>query len=182
MWKEDLFRYEGVKNQNLLVRLKYRFCVPGFVYIYFFRKTQGATNALCRTFYAIFLKLTSYITGIQIPPQAQIGRGFYIGHWGTIIVNPAVKIGKNFTIAPGAVIGNSKGKRGGIPVLGDNVYMCANSVIVGGVKIGNDVFFAPGAFCNFDVPDNSIVLGNPGQIHRRNSSPTAPFIVYPCTA
>lgn len=32
---------------------------------------------------------------------------------------------------------------------------------------------------NFDVPDNSIVIGNPGQIIRRDSSPTAKYMVYP---
>lgn len=45
--------------------------------------------------------------------------------------------------------------------------------------IGNDVLIAPGAFVNFDVPDNSIVIGNPGQIIPRDSSPTEKYIVCP---
>ena len=57
--------------------------------------------------------------------------------------------------------------------------MNANSIIVGGVKVGNNVLIAPGAFVNFDVPDNSIVIGNPGQIIRRETSPTDKYIVYP---
>ena len=56
--------------------------------------------------------------------------------------------------------------------------MNANSVIVGGVKIGNDVLIAPGAFVNFDVPDNSIVIGNPGKIINKDYSPTEKYIVY----
>lgn len=47
-----------------------------------------------------------------------------------------------------------------------------------GVKIGNNVLIAPNAFVNFDVPDNSIVIGNPGQIIIRDSSPSAKYIVY----
>ena len=47
------------------------------------------------------------------------------------------------------------------------------------VNIGNDVLIAPGAFVNFDVPDNSIVIGNPGKIITKNSSPTSKYIVYP---
>ena len=47
------------------------------------------------------------------------------------------------------------------------------------VKIGNNVLIAPGAFVNFDVPDNSIVLGNPGQIIPRKESPTKAYIVFP---
>lgn len=64
-------------------------------------------------------------------------------------------------------------------MIGDNVMMCRNSIIIGGVTIGNNVLIAPGAFVNFDVPDNSIVIGNPGKIIERDSSPTDKYIVYP---
>ena len=45
--------------------------------------------------------------------------------------------------------------------------------------IGNNVLIAPGAFINFDVPDNSIVIGNPGKIVERGESPTSKYIVNP---
>ena len=48
----------------------------------------------------------------------------------------------------------------------------------GWVKIGNNVMIAPGAFVNFDVPDNSIVIGNPGKIIPCDESPTKNYIVY----
>lgn len=38
---------------------------------------------------------------------------------------------------------------------------------------------APGAFVNFDVPDNSIVIGNPGKIIQRDTNPTSNYIVFP---
>ncbi len=98
---------------------------------------------------------------------------------GTIVVNPRTTIGKNFNIAQGVLIGNSEGKKSGVPKFGDNVYCGANSIIIGNAKIGNDVLIAPGAFVNFDVPDNSIVIGNPGKIIQRDSSPTKKYIVYP---
>lgn len=62
--------------------------------------------------------------------------------------------------------------------ISDNVIINANAVVVGGVKIGNNVLVAPNAFVNFDVPDDSIVIGNPGRIITRNSSPTAKYLVY----
>ena len=101
-----------------------------------------------------------------------------IGHFGNIVINPAAKIGRNFNIAQGCLIGNSQGKHAGVPVIGDNVVMGANSIVVGNAVIGNDVLIAPGGFVNFDVPDNSIVIGNPGKIIRRDSSPTVKYIVY----
>ena len=120
-----------------------------------------------------------YNTGIQIPSATKIGSGLKIGHWGTIVVNPGAKIGRNFGIAHGCLIGNSQGKNQGVPTIGNNVSMGANSMILGGVMIGNNVLIAPGAFVNFDVPENSIVIGNPGKIIPRDYSPTAKYMVYP---
>jgi serine O-acetyltransferase len=33
------------------------------------------------------------------------------------------------------------------------------------VNIGNNVLIAPNAYVNFDVPENSMVMGNPGKIY-----------------
>ena len=58
----------------------------------------------------------------------------------------------------------------GVPVLGDLVYVGLNATIVGGVRIGNNVLIAANSFVNFNVPSNSVVLGNPGQIHFKENS------------
>jgi len=116
-------------------------------------------------------------TGIQIPSQTQIGRGFRIVPFGHIVVTPDAKIGKNFNIAQGVNIGSAEGKRKGTPIIGDNVYVAANAVIVGNVQIGDDVFIAPNAFVNFDVPAGSIVLGNPAQIISREKA-SEKYIIY----
>lgn len=177
--KKDLFRYIGPDSEKLVMQIRYFLFVPGFQYIYFLRKVQLSKNPLARFFYNALLKLCSYKFSIQIPSDTCIGDGFRIVHWGHIVVNPKATIGKNFNISQGCLIGNSQGKKGGVPVIGDNVCMNANSIIIGGVKIGNNVLIAPGAFVNFDVPDNSIVIGNPGKIIERDFSPTEKYIVYP---
>ena len=110
-----------------------------------------------------------------IPPSLQLGGGIYAPHAYATVLN-AASIGENFTCIQCTTVGKEKDAR---PIIGDNVCVQANAVIVGGVRIGNDVLIAPGAFVNFDVPDNSIVIGNPGQIIRRESSPTKKYIVYP---
>ena len=46
-----------------------------------------------------------------------------------------------------------------VPIVPDT-----NAIIVGNITVGNNVLIAPGAFVNFDVPDNSIVIGNPGRV------------------
>lgn len=49
-------------------------------------------------------------------------------------------------------------------VIGDNVFLGINSVIMGGVKIGNNVIVATGAIVTKDVPDNSVVAGVPAKV------------------
>lgn len=177
--KQDLFRYEGQKCNSLKTQLRYLLFVPGFQYSYCFRHAQNAKNPVTRFFWAGMLRLMMYHSGIQIPYITQIGSGLHFGHWGTIVVNPSCRIGKNFAIAHGCLIGNALGRNKGVPEIGDNVVMQANSMLVGKIKIGNNVLIGPGAFCNFDVPDNCIVIGNPGKIIQRDSSPTKKYIVYP---
>lgn len=108
----------------------------------------------------------------------RLGKGFRISHWGAIVMNPAVVLGNNCNIAQNVLIGNSLGHKKGVPKVGNNVCINANAVIVGGVYIVDNVLIAPGAFINFDVPPNSIVIGNPGKIIPREFSPTDKYIVY----
>lgn len=175
----DLYRSEGERSKLLRVKLRKILFTPGCTYIFLFRHASEARNPVFKLMWLTMLHITKVITGIQIPVGTQIGRGMRILHFGTIVVNPSAVIGKNFNIAQGCLIGNSGGKHAGVPTIGDNCYMGANSIVVGGVKIGNDVLVAPGAFVNFDVPSNSIVMGNPGKIIPRDSSPTKKYIVYP---
>lgn len=112
--------------------------------------------------------------GVNIPAQTKNGQGFQIEHTGGIVINPEVQIGKNCNLCNGVTIGREKrGKRIGVPVIGDRVWIGANAVIVGNIRIGSDVLIAPGSFVNFDVPDHSIVLGNPAKvIPRENATET----------
>lgn len=177
--KDDLFRYIGDENKKIIKQLRYFLFTPGFQYIYLFRKASKASNPIIRLFWHFFMRLCMYKTGIQIPIGTSIDKGFRIVHFGHIVINPMAKIGKNFNISQGCLIGNAQGKKNGAPTIGDNVCMNANSIIIGGVSVGNNVLIAPGAFINFDVPDNSIVIGNPGKIIPQSSSPTSKYIVYP---
>lgn len=95
----------------------------------------------------------------------EIGEGLYIGHAHNINVHPEAKIGKNCNLNKGCTIGReNRGKRNGAPCIGNEVWVGSNASIVGKVNIGNDVLIAPNSYVNFDVPDHSIVIGNPAVI------------------
>lgn len=52
-------------------------------------------------------------------------------------------------------------RKSGVPEIGDDVWIGTNAVIVGGVKIGNNVLIAPNTYVNQDVESDSIAVGNP---------------------
>lgn len=179
MLKEDLYRYEGERSKSFGVKLRYLFFTPGFAFTFFFRRASACKTIFGKILYYPFYHITKVITGIQIPIGTKIGKGLKIGHFGTIVVNPFAEIGENFNIAQGCLVGNALGKRKGVPKIGNNVVMSANSVVIGNVTIGNNVLIAPLAFVNVDVPDNCIVIGNPAKIIQKDSSPTSKYIVFP---
>ena len=110
-------------------------------------------------------------TQITLPREVQAGSGLYIGHLGRLIVHPDVKMGSNINLSTGVTIGQAnRGKRKGIPTFGNNVWIGTNAVITGNIRIGNDVMICPNAFVNMDVPDHSIVIGNPAVIHHRDNA------------
>jgi serine O-acetyltransferase len=105
-------------------------------------------------------------------PDIHIGAGLYIGHPYGITINPGTVIGSNVNIHKGITIGQeNRGKRKGTPVIGNNVWIGVNATIVGNIHIGDDVLIAPNSYVNFDVPDHSIVVGNPAMLtHRENAT------------
>ena len=100
-----------------------------------------------------------------------IGAGFLIIHPFNITVNAGAIIKGECTLFKGSTIGSIRsGKKKGTPTIEKNVVLCINSTVVGDVHIGEDVLIAPNSYVNFDVPDHSVVIGNPGQIHYKENA------------
>ncbi len=123
-------------------------------------------NTLRGIWYRLRLTRLSELSGLQLPTDAKIGRGLFIGHNGRLLVNPKASIGENCNIATGVTIGKAnRGERAGFPTVGNKVWIGTNAVLVGKITIGDDVLIAPNSFVNVDVPSHSIVVGNPAVIH-----------------
>lgn len=48
--------------------------------------------------------------------------------------------------------------------------MGINATVVDNIKIGDNVIIAPNSFVNFDVPNHSVVIGNPATIHHKDNA------------
>jgi serine O-acetyltransferase len=172
--KADLYRYDGLTGFLGFLR---GLTDNGFRYTYFLRKTMRYKLFSVRgIFFRVLKRLLTY-RGYHISNEAQIGDGFSLYHRGTVYIGP-IKIGKNCTISHNVTIGRSlKGGQIGRPTISDNVWIGTGAVVVGKINIGKDVLIAPNAFVNFDVPDHSIVIGNPGKIIKKEN-PTRYYITH----
>lgn len=97
-----------------------------------------------------------------ISKTTTIGKAFMAVHPFSTIIN-AEKIGDNFNCKNCTTIA-SKNSMDDRPIIGDNVELGANVVIIGPVVIGNNVVIGAGSVVVKDIPDNVIVAGNPAKI------------------
>lgn len=132
---------------------------------YYLRKSQSCRNRLLRVLYHICYRIVSDQHRMEISLGASIGKGFCLVDPFTVTINSNAVIGENVTFGKNVTIGKqNRGERAGTPMIGDRVMIGDNAVIVGKIRIGNDVCIAPNSYVNRDVPDGARVEGNPGII------------------
>lgn len=114
--------------------------------------------------YRILFKCIQIVTGIELPCEVRIGRGFIIDHFGGIIISGYAQFGDNCRIRNGVVVGLRRVEEKFAPVIGDNVDIGAGAKLLGPIHIGNNVLIGANAVVLCDVPDNSIAAGVPARI------------------
>tara|TARA_R110002012_G_scaffold34820_8_gene100067 strand:- start:9785 stop:10351 length:567 start_codon:yes stop_codon:yes gene_type:complete len=159
--KSDLFRFHSSCDHFSLVKRLSK--DPCFRFLFFFRKAKSSSKiSILGIFYNYLYKRYTIKYGIQIPKTVKLGAGFLMLHQGGIVVNSQTIIGDNCTLMHNVTIGNTKrGSKQGTPIIGNSVYIGPGAVVVGKIKIGNNVLIAPNSYVNIDIPSDSIVLGNP---------------------
>lgn len=82
-----------------------------------------------------------------------------------------LKIGNNVTITNCRILTHDASTKKflgytktGHVTIGDNVFIGANSVILPNTTIGNNVIIGAGTVVAHNIPDDSVVIGNPCQI------------------
>lgn len=170
----DLYRITGNAKRSSLLR--YVFHGESYRYNFWMRTcayTKGRTllRYTLYPFARLVLGHLVYKLGISIPAGTSIGSGFYIGHFGGIVVSQKATIGRNCNISQGVTIGRAnRGRNRGYPVLGDNIYIGPGAVIAGSVRIGNNVAIGANCVVTMDIPDDSVVVGVPGRIISQEGS------------
>ncbi|MDD6633828.1 MAG: serine acetyltransferase [Ruminococcus sp.] len=172
-FKKDFYRMTGKKYStagfifSYLTEHRVRF-------VYTYRKLQkmSSKRLISKTVWFVYHRHLKTKYGLEINPGVEIGPGLQISHPYNITINNGAKLGNNINLSKGVSIGQeNRGKRQGVPIIGDRVYLGINSTVVGKITIGDDVLIAPNSYVNCDVPSHSIVIGNPCKIiHRDNAT------------
>lgn len=97
-------------------------------------------------------------------PEDQIGGGVRFQHPWNSVLN-ASHIGNNFIVYHNVTLGLKDGQK---PYIGNNVVINAGAICIGGIIIGDNSIIGAGAVVTKNVPENTVVAGNPARIIRKN--------------
>ncbi|ARV13816.1 serine O-acetyltransferase [Polaribacter sp. SA4-12] len=170
MFKTDILKYKKYSGKSSLVLL---LTTQGLWALFVYRSSNYIYKSKLPSIIKkplllvsiIFQKWIEIVSGISIPYSCSIGHSFYIGHFGGIIINSNAIIGNNCNISQGVTIGVSgRGNKRGVPVLDDNIYIGANSVLAGNIKIGSNCVIAANSLIIDNIEKNSTVIGVPAKI------------------
>jgi serine O-acetyltransferase len=109
--------------------------------------------------------ISSYVTGADVPPTADLGPGLVILHPSGVVVSGGVRAGARLRLHSGAVLGfqvastNDKG----VPTLGDDVLVGVGAKILGPVNVGDGVKVGANAVVLTDVEAGRSAVGIPAE-------------------
>lgn len=134
------------------------------------RKLEYLTNCqhwriLSRALLEVLNHRLALQLGFTIPKNV-FGPGLCLVHRGTVVVNPAAKVGANCRIHPSSSIGDYNG----VPTLGDNVYIGPGAKLYGPITIGDNVAIGANAVVNSSFPAHCTVGGIPARILSDNGA------------
>ena len=169
LFKEDFLRTYDLTKGSIIKRMINCYRSPGLhaIGVHRFGHWLKQKNLLLRVLLEpIYLFLFHRIRskwGIDISRSAEIGAGFYIGHYGGITISGYARIGRNVNVSQLVTIGMSgQGEHRGVPTIGDGVYIASGAKVFGKIHVGNNVKIGANAVVYKDVPDNAIVVLDPG--------------------
>lgn len=117
--------------------------------------------------------ISRVLTGLEIHPGAQIGKGFFCDHGMGVVIGETAEIGDYAVIFHNVTLGGTgkhPGKRH--PAVGDNVLIGTGAILLGPIVVGDNVKIGANSFVVMrDIPSNCTVAGTPAMITKRNGQP-----------
>jgi serine O-acetyltransferase len=148
---------------------------PGFHALFAHRFIHALHRAGVPLLPRFLSNIARFFTGVEIHPNATIGKGVFIDHGSGVVIGETAEIGDGCTIYQGVTLGGtslSHGKRH--PTLGRNVTVGVNASVLGAIVLGDNVRVGGGSVVVKDVPANATVVGVPARIVMQDGKPVRP--------
>ena len=117
-------------------------------------------------------QLSRMLTGIEIHPGAKIGKGLFIDHGMGVVIGETAEIGDNVTLYHGVTLGGTgkddTGKRH--PTVGNNVFIGSGAKILGPIVVGDNVKIGANAVVLENIPSDCTAVGIPARIIYKNKA------------
>jgi serine O-acetyltransferase len=154
-------------------------CYSGGQAMLFYRLTHRLWLLKLKWLARFISMLARWITGIEIHPGAVIGRRFFIDHGMGVVIGETAEIGDDCTLYHGVTLGGTtwkKGKRH--PTLGNNVVIGAGAKILGPIILGDDVRVGSNSVVVKSVDNAQTVVGVPARVLKDSKTQTDHFESY----
>ena len=160
---------------------------PGVKALFFHRIANFFSIAKFHLVARIVSQFSRFLTGIEIHPNAKIGKNLFIDHGMGVVIGETSDIGDNVTIYHMATLGgiapsiNSDNQRNvkRHPTLKENVVVGSGAQILGPVVIGKNAKIGANAVVTKDVPENAVMVGIPAKNVGTASEEFKPYGVAP---
>lgn len=169
MWNAIVTDFQIIFDRDPAARnwLEVFLCYPGWHALFFHRIAHSIQKIKIPFLPRLISNFARLLTGVEIHPSAQIGRGVFIDHGMGVVIGETAIIGDYTTIYQGVTLGGTGkeiGKRH--PTLGHEIVVGAGAKILGNIAIGDRVNIGAGSIVLRDVPDDCTVVGIPARIVR----------------
>lgn len=114
--------------------------------------------------YKIAFKGVQVVSGIELPCEVAVGKGFRIDHFGGIVISGFASFGEGCVIRNGVTVGLRRIDEPSAPAIGNHVDIGSGAKILGPITIGDHVVIGANAVVLDDVPSHAIAVGIPARI------------------
>ena len=180
---ESIIKRDPAARTKLSLILTY----PGVKAVFFHRIANFFSIAKFHLIARIISQFSRFLTGIEIHPNAKIGKNLFIDHGMGVVIGETSDIRDNVTIYHMATLGgiapsiNSDDQRNikRHPTLQENVVVGSGAQILGPVVVGKNSKIGANAVVTKDVPENAVMVGIPAKNVGTASEEFKPYGVAP---
>ena len=154
-------------------------CYSGVQAVLFYRLTHFLWRYRLYWLARFISTFARWVTGIEIHPGAVIGRRFFIDHGMGVVIGETAIIGDDCMLYHGVTLGGTtwdKVKRH--PTLKNGVVIGAGAKILGPIILGENVRVGSNSVVVRSIDDNETVVGIPGRIVRKKAEDGDSFDSY----